>query len=69
MMLREQWYSEKLINKTVLLVGFSILRLQLWPSKKLLGDFDENFFMQSHNLDLMDEDNQLEELNQLILDW
>ena len=61
--------SGKSVNKTVLLVRLLILKLQLWPSKKLLNDFYENFFMQSHNLDLMDEDDWLEELNQLTLDW
>jgi hypothetical protein len=36
---------------------------------RLLRDFDERLFMQLHDLDLMDEDDRLEELNQLTLQW
>ena len=36
---------------------------------RLLRDFDERLFLQSHDLDLMDEDDRLEELNQLTLQW
>lgn len=36
---------------------------------RLLRDFDEQYFRQSHNMDLMQEDDRLEELNRLTLRW
>ena len=36
---------------------------------RLLRDFDEHYFRQSHDMDLMEEDNRLEELNRLTLRW
>lgn len=36
---------------------------------RLLRDFDEQYFRQSHDTDLMQEDDRLEELNRLTLRW
>ena len=36
---------------------------------RLLRDFDEQYFRQSHDMDLMEEDDTLEELNSLTLRW
>ena len=36
---------------------------------RLLRDFDEQYFRQSHDMDLMEEDDRLEELNRLTLKW
>lgn len=36
---------------------------------RLLRDFDEHYFRQSHDMDLMEEDDRLEELNLLSLNW
>ena len=40
-----------------------------WDTIRLFQDFDERLFLQLHDLDLMDEDDRLEELNQLTLQW
>jgi hypothetical protein len=29
-----RWYADRSVNKTALLVGFLMLRLQIWPSEK-----------------------------------
>ena len=36
---------------------------------RLLRDFDEQYFRKSHDMDLMEEDDRLEELNSLTLRW
>lgn len=36
---------------------------------RLLRDFNEQYFRQSHDMDLMEEDDMLEELNSLTLRW
>jgi hypothetical protein len=36
---------------------------------RLLQDFDKDLFMQYHDIALMEEDDRLEELNQITLDW
>ena len=43
---------------------------EVWESTiRLLQDFNKDLFMQCHDMALMEEDDRLEELNQITLNW